>query len=86
MAQCRSASLCSVPPGQTTHVGTTIAVGSLVWHLASRSVLMAEVDRELLLSVTGGLGGLVEDDHGKAVYCKDEDCLGEPDWATQATC
>ena len=45
---------------------------------------MAEVDRELLLSVTGGLGGLVEDDHGKPVYCKDEDCLGEPDHGTQA--
>ena len=45
---------------------------------------MAEVDRELLLSVTGGLGGLVEDDAGKPVYCKDEDCLGEPDWGTQA--
>ena len=45
---------------------------------------MAEVDRELLLSVTGGLGGLVEDDHGKPVYCKDEDCLGEPDLGTQA--
>lgn len=41
---------------------------------------MSEVDRELLLSVTGGLGGLVEDDVGKPVYCKDEDCLGEPDW------
>eukprot|EP00891_Asterochloris_glomerata_P008793 jgi/Astpho2/8793/Aster-05348 len=36
---------------------------------------MSEVDRELLLSVTGGLGGLVGDDDGKPVYCKDEDCL-----------
>lgn len=43
---------------------------------------MDELDHELLISCTAGLGCWMEDKNGNIVYCKTDDCVGEVPFAT----
>ena len=39
---------------------------------------MEELDHDLLISCSSGLGSWLEDANGSLVYCKTDDCIGMP--------